>query len=132
VVDGALAGLGFGVLFAALGQVPESAGLWPLALAQLVSLPTVVVLATALGAAWLPRRAGTWWALLAGPIGASATAAFMFAAQSGFLTVAGVISSLYPATTVVLAAVVLRERIHRAQGVGLGLCAVAVGLVAGG
>jgi len=132
VLDGVLAGLGFGLLFAALGQVPEAAGLWPLALAQAVSLPAVVVLAAVLGASWVPRRRATWWALLAGPLGASATAAFLFAAQSGFLTVAGVLSSLYPATTVLLAALVLHEHIHRAQGVGLGLCALAIGLVAGG
>ncbi|MGH3363358.1 MAG: EamA family transporter, partial [Nocardioidaceae bacterium] len=56
VLDGVLAGLGFGVLFAALGQVPEEAGLWPLALAQAVSLPAVIVLAVSLGAAWVPRR----------------------------------------------------------------------------
>jgi drug/metabolite transporter (DMT)-like permease len=132
VVDGILAGLGFGVLFAALGQVPEEAGLWPLALAQVVSLPAVVVLATALGAAWLPRRRYTWWALLAGPLGASATGAFLLATQGGYLTVAGILASLYPATTVVLAALVLHEKVHRAQGIGLGLCALAIAFVAGG
>ena len=132
VLDGILAGLGFGVLFAALGQVPEGAGLWPLALAQAVSLPAVILLAAGLGAAWLPRRRETWWALLAGPLGASATLAFLLATQSGFLTVAGVLASLYPATTVLLAALVLHEKVHRAQGVGLGLCALAIGLVAGG
>jgi drug/metabolite transporter (DMT)-like permease len=131
VVDGLLAGLGFGVLFAALGQVPSGAGLWPLALAQAVSLPTVILLAVVLRAGWLPRRRGTWWALLAGPLGASATLAFLLAAQYGYLTVAGILASLYPATTVLLAAMVLHEKVHRAQGVGLGLCAVAIGLVAG-
>jgi uncharacterized membrane protein len=132
VFDGVLAGLGFGVLFAALGQVPEEAGLWPLTLAQAVSLPSVVVLATVMGASWLPRRRHTWWALLAGPLGASATGAFLLASQYGFLTISAVLASLYPATTVLLASLVLRERIHRAQGVGLGLCAVAIALVAGG
>jgi uncharacterized membrane protein len=132
LLDGVLAGLGFGVLFAALGQVPQQAGLWPLALSQAVSLPVLVVLAVGLGAAWVPRRRRAWWALLAGPLGASATLAFMMAAQHGFLTVAGVLSSLYPAATVLLAALILKERVHRAQGVGLGLCLVAIGLVAGG
>lgn len=132
VVDGVLAGLGFGVLFAALGQVPEQAGLWPLALAQAVSLPAVIALALVLGAAWVPRQRQVWWALLAGPLGATATGAFLLASQSGFLTVAGVLASLYPATTVVLAALVLHEKVHRAQGVGLALCALAIGLVAGG
>lgn len=132
VLDGVLAGIGFGVLFAALGQVPERAGLWPLALAQAVAVPMVILLALGLRAAWRPRGRTVWWALLAGPLGATATGAFLLASQSGFLTIAGVLASLYPATTVFLAALVLHERIHRAQGYGLGLCAVAVALVAAG
>lgn len=132
VLDGVLAGLGFGVLFAALGQVPDEAGLWPLVLAQVVSVPAVIALAVGLGAAWLPREPQTWWALTAGPLGAAATTAFLLATQSGYLTVAGVLASLYPATTVLLAALLLHERVHRAQGVGLVLCALAIAFVAGG
>lgn len=132
VVDGVLAGLGFGLLFAGLGQIPDSAGFWPLTLAQAVAVPSVVLLATVVRSPWLPRERTAWWALLAGPLGATGTAAFLLATQSGFLTVAGVLSSLYPATTVLLAALVLKEKIHRAQGLGLGLCALAIGLVAGG
>ena len=132
VLDGVLAGLGFGVLFAALGQIPEEAGLWPLVVAQAVSLPAVVILAVGLGAAWVPRERYAWWALVAGPLGATATATFLLATQAGFLTVAGVLAALYPATTVLLAALVLHEKVHRAQGVGLGLCALAITFVAGG
>ncbi len=132
VMDGVLAGLGFGVLFAALGQIPESAGLWPLAAAQVISIPSVILLAVGLRASWLPRGRTVWWALLAGPLGATATGAFLLSTQSGFLTVAGVLASLYPATTVLLAALVLHEKIHRAQGIGLGLCGLAIVLVAGG
>ena len=132
VVDGILAGTGFGVLFAALGQVPDGAGLWPLAAAQAVSVPAVVALAVVLRAAWRPRGRTVWLALLAGPLGATATAAFLLASQRGYLTVAGVLASLYPASTVLLAAAVLHERIHRAQALGLVLCATAVALVAAG
>jgi uncharacterized membrane protein len=71
-------------------------------------------------------------ALLAGPLAASATGCFLLATQQGFLTVAGVLASLYPASTVLLAAAVLHEKVHRAQGVGLGLCALAVVMVAAG
>ena len=42
------------------------------------------------------------------------------------------VTSLYPAVTVVLAATLLREHVHRAQAAGLLLCAVAVTLVAAG
>ena len=133
LIDAVLAGIGFGMLFAALGQVPHSAGLWPLALSQLVAVPTVVLTATLLRGQWLPRgRRPIGLAALSGLLGASATGTFLLATQHGFLTVAGVLASLYPATTVLLAALVLRERIHRSQGIGLGLCALAIALVAGG
>jgi drug/metabolite transporter (DMT)-like permease len=132
LVDGILAGLGFGVLFAALGQVPDGAGWWPLAFAQLVSVPAVVLLALALRADWRPRGRAIRVAALCGPLGALATGAFLLATQHGFLTVAGVLASLYPASTVLLAALVLKEHVHRAQGVGLVLCGLAVALVAAG
>ena len=56
----------------------------------------------------------------------------MVASRGGNLTVTAVVVSLYPAFTVLLAALFLRERVHRAQGVGLALCAVSVALVAAG
>ncbi len=130
--DGVLAGLGFGLLFACLGQVPERAGWWPLTLCQAVSVVTVVAVAAGLRAPWLPRGRTVRLAALAGPLGATATGCFLVATHHGYLTVAGVLSSLYPASTVLLAAVLLKERVHRAQGVGLGLCAVAVACVAAG
>ncbi len=132
LVDGVLAGLGFGLLFAALGQVPPTAGWWPLAVCQAVSVPCVILLAVVLRAAWVPRGPTVRLACLAGPLGATATGLFLLASQRGYLTVAGVLASLYPASTVLLAALVLHEKVHRVQAVGLGLCVVAVALVAGG
>ena len=132
VLDGVLAGLGFGVLFAALGQVREEAGLLPLALNQIVGAVVIVALAVALRAAWVPRERPAAYGVVCGALGASATVAFLLAAQAGALTVAAVLASLYPAVTILLAAVVLKEHVHRVQGVGLALCGVAVALVAAG
>jgi drug/metabolite transporter (DMT)-like permease len=132
VVDGLLAGLGFGVLFAALGQIPDSAGLWPLAVTQLLSVPAVVIIAGLLKERWLPRHRAAWHAMWCGVLSTVATAAFLVATQRGFLTISGVLASLYPAFTILLAAVVLKEHIHRAQAVGLALCGGAVALVAAG
>ncbi len=132
LADGVLAGLGFGLLFAALGQVPEEAGFGPLALTQAVAVVSTVVLAVALRAPWLPREGAAVQAAVVGVLGTVATAMFLLATQTGLLTVAGVLSSLYPATTVLLAALVLHERISRPQGAGLVLAAVAVALVAAG
>lgn len=132
LVDGILAGLGFGTLFAALAQIPEEAGLLPLAVNQLVAAATIVGVATCLRSPWVPRTRHALGGLISGALGALATGLFQVATHSGYLTVAAVITSLYPAFTVVLAATVLREQVHRAQALGLGMCGFAVVLVAAG
>lgn len=129
VLDGVLAGIGFGVMFAALGQVPEEAGLWPLTLALAVSTVAVAGLASVLGHSWWPDR-GSWAALPAGPLSAVAVVCFQLATRSGLLAVSSVLASLYPAATILLAMAVLRERIHPGQAVGLVLCGFTVALVA--
>lgn len=130
--DGVLAGLGFGTLFAALGQVPETAGLLPLALNQLVAAGVVVAVALVLHVDWVPRETPVLVGVASGALGAAATTAFLLATQRGDLTVTAVLASLYPAFTILLAASVLREPIHRIQGVGLVSCGLAVALVAAG
>ncbi|MCW2747711.1 MAG: EamA family transporter [Nocardioidaceae bacterium] len=131
-LDGAIAGLGFGFLFVFLGQVGSDAGLYPLALAQLFSVLAVILTATALGATWVPRNRRAWNAVAMGPLGASATGFFLYATHHGLLSIVSVIAALYPASTVFLAAAVLRERIHQPQAVGLAFAAMAVALVAVG
>jgi drug/metabolite transporter (DMT)-like permease len=132
VVDGLLAGLGFGLLFTALGQVPDSAGLQPLAVTQATSVVAIIALATLLRQTWLPRERYAWRAVTIGVLGAGATTLFLLATQAGLLSVASVLSSLYPAVTVLLAVTLLREHIHRPQAVGLTLALAAVALVAVG
>jgi len=131
-LDGVLAGLGFGVLFIALSRVSEDAGLIPLALNQAVAGVAIVAVALALRQPWLPRDPRAALAVTSGLLGAVATGLFMVASRGSHLTVASVVVSLYPAFTVLLAAAVLRERVHGAQGIGLALCAVSVALVAAG
>lgn len=128
--DGVLAGLGFGALFTCLGQIPEDAGFSPLVLNQVVGIVVIAVAATLLRAPWLPRTRASWGGALAGLLGGVATSAFLLATHHGLLSVSAVLTSLYPAFTVVLAALVLHEHVHRAQAWGLGLCGVAVVLVA--
>ena len=132
LTDGVLAGLGFGTLFAALAQIPEEAGFLPLALNQVVAAVAVVVVAVSLRSPWLPREPRALGGVVSGALGALATGSFLVATHQGYLTVTAVLASLYPAVTVVLAASLLREHVHRAQALGLGLCAVAVSLVAAG
>jgi drug/metabolite transporter (DMT)-like permease len=132
LVDGVLAGLGFGTLFAALAQIPEEAGFLPLAINQVVAGVAIICVATALRSPWVPRTRPALGGVIPGALGALATGLFLVATHGGYLTVTAVITSLYPAFTVLLAATVLREHVHRAQAIGLGLCACAVALVAAG
>jgi drug/metabolite transporter (DMT)-like permease len=126
VVDGILAGIGFGVLFAALGQVPDGAGYWPLAANQATSILAMVVAALVLGGDPVPRRRAEAVGLVPGLLAALAVLFFILATHHGLLSVAAVITSLYPAFTVLLAIVVLREHVHRAQAIGLALCATSI------
>jgi drug/metabolite transporter (DMT)-like permease len=130
VLDGILAGLGFGALFAALAQIPEEAGFLPLALNQLVAAVAIVAVAVSLRQPWVPRNRWVLGGVISGALGALATGLFQVASQHGYLSVAAVITSLYPAFTVLLAALVLRETVHKGQAVGLALCACSVTLVA--
>ena len=130
ILDGLLAGLGFGLLFAAMGQVPEAAGFAPLAVAQGVGVVAVILTAAALRGRWLPYDRSQAWGVVAGVLATGAVVAFLLATQTGLLTVASVVTSLYPAVTIALAALVLHERIHGSQGLGLLLCGIAVGMVA--
>lgn len=130
VGDGVLAGLGFGLLFTFLGQVGDGGALYPLALSQVTSVVAIVLTAVVLRRPWVPRGRPAWTAAWMGPLGAVAQGAFLLATQHGLLSVVSVISSLYPASTVLLAAVLLRERVQRWQAIGLALAALAVSMVA--
>lgn len=131
LLEGVLAGLGFGLLFAALGQVPDGAGYAPLLASQAVGVGAIAVLASAMGGRWRPRHATeVLGGVTAGVLSVTAVAGFLLATQQGLLAVSSVLTSLYPAVTVLLAGAVLKEPIHRVQAVGLGLCVACVVSVA--
>ena len=94
------------------------------------ALVAVALTAAALGGRWVPDHPSQAWGAVAGVLATAAAVAFLLATQTGLLTIASVVTSLYPAVTIALAALVLRERIHAPQALGLALCGLAVGLVA--
>lgn len=130
LVDGALAGLGFGLDFIALGHVHQSAGWWPIAVLNLVGAATVLIVAMALRQRILSRDPAVYWGIFGGILASGAMVAFVLATSRGLVSIASVMISLYPAVTIVLAVVFLHERVHRIQQFGLALCAGAVALVA--
>lgn len=130
VFDGIMAGLGFGLLFVFIGQMSDDAGLGPLVVAQMFAVLGVVAMAVSLRQAFIPRTREPWRAVVMGPLGATATGAFLYATHHGLLSIVSVIAALYPAGTVLLATFVLKEKIHPWQGVGLAFAVTAVTLVA--
>ena len=129
ILDGVLAGVGFGAGFACLDRFEAAAELTPLIATQAVSLLPVMALAVWTKQPFWPRRRAGWIGFVLGPLGVFANASLLWAVQAGLLSVVSVLVALYPAVTVALAAAVLHERIHRAQAIGLGLAAVAVSLI---
>jgi drug/metabolite transporter (DMT)-like permease len=130
LVDGAAAGAGFGVLFIALGQIPSDAGFMPLAANQLFGASLTVAVAAALGQEWRPRPAVLPWGGASGALGAAGTLTFLLSAHATDLGVAAVLTSFYPAVTVLLASLVLGERLGGGQRLGIGICTLAVATLA--
>ncbi len=130
VVDGILAGVGFGMLFIALAQISDDAGVLPLAANQLIGAILTIVTAAGLGQAWRPSLGVLGWGSASGVLGALGTFAFMVATGTTSLAITGVLASLYPAVTVLLAAGFLKERVAIGQRVGIGICTVAVAAMA--
>ena len=134
VGDGLLAGAGFGLLFIGLARAGDGAGLWPVATGQLTALILLTVVVGVRLATTRPALPGGPRALLppllVGCLSVTATLLYFLATHSGLLTIVAVLASLYPGITVLLAWLLLGERITRVQRAGLALCAVAVVAIA--
>lgn len=129
VVDGLLAGLGFALLFLGLAQAGDGVGLWPLAAAHVTAALIICAIAVVSGTSLRPGAGVAAGAAGVGALGASATVLFFLATHRGLLALAAVLTSLYPAVTVLLARITLGERFGRLQTLGLGLAAIAVVLI---
>lgn len=124
-----LAGCCFGLFFILISRVQHNSTYWPLAVARLSSVIFLVIMLLARRQPLLPKIKVAPLILIAGVLDALGNAFFVLAAHSGRLDVAAVLSSLYPAATVILAALVLRERMNRVQSIGILLAMVAVPLI---
>jgi drug/metabolite transporter (DMT)-like permease len=122
-----LAGCGFGAFIVIIARASGSAVLWPLVAARCASLVALFLFATATGDARFPATDRLGVVALSGLGDAAGNAFLVLAARTGRLDVAAVLSSLYPASTVLLARVVLHERVTAVQLAGL--CAILSAIV---
>ncbi|WP_261166005.1 DMT family transporter [Microbacterium sp. Marseille-Q6965] len=130
-----VAGVAFGAFVITLDQTAEASGLTPLIASRVVLAALcgagVAILALRRGPAQGPRSgSGLRIALAAGVCDAAANVLILVALRTGDLAVVGVLQALYPAGTVLLAALVLRERLAAPQAIGLVLALVAAALFA--
>jgi drug/metabolite transporter (DMT)-like permease len=124
-----LAGCAFGCFFILISRVSATSTFWPLAAARLVSMLFLLIVGRFQLRKMLPKRTVAPLVVLTGAFDAIGNAFFVLATHIGRLDVAAVLSSLYPAATVLLAAIVVRERVTRIQSLGI-LCAlVAIPLI---
>lgn len=132
VTDGVLAGVGFALLFIGLGLAGDASGLWPVLASELAALVAMGIAVVAMLPAIERRRltpvdlAGS---ATVGLLGATASVAYFFATHVGLLSIVVVLTSLYPAVTVVLAILVTHEPVGRRQAVGLALACVSIALI---
>ncbi len=136
-----LAGAGFGVYFVALKMANPAGVVWPMATARIGSLSvcSLMLLGRSLrqwdrpdDADVAPLRVGraVGWAMATALLDTSGNLLFLAATRAGRLDVAAVLASLYPASTIVLAALALGERPTRRQALGMAAAAAAVVMIA--
>jgi drug/metabolite transporter (DMT)-like permease len=115
-----VSGAAFGVVFILLADTGDRSGLTPVVAARAASVGvvTLVLLAQRRGPR-VPGPGTRWLVAGSGIFDVAANGIFLFAAREGLLSLIAPVSSLYPATTIVLAAIVLGERVGPRQRVGL-------------
>ncbi|MES2094802.1 MAG: EamA family transporter [Actinomycetota bacterium] len=134
------AGALIGVFLILIDLTPDDSGLVPLVVSRAVNAG-VMFSAIGVGALWVRRRGagdhsidgwkpGLVLAIVAGVIDAIANALLLLGLRLGELTIQSVLTALYPAGTIILAAIMLRERIAPVQVVGLVLALAAAAMLA--
>ena len=124
-------GAAFGFFFIALAQTRLDAGLYPLLGTRLTSLAILAGFAFAARRPLRVARPGLPVVILAGGLDMGANIFYVLAAHAGPLSIAAVVTSLYPAGTVALAALLLHERLGRLQWLGVGVALTGVLCIAG-
>jgi len=123
------AGVLIGVFFAALKQTNPASSLLPLISARLAALVALGAVALSPRLPWRIERDVVWLIVAGGALDIFANVLYLLATREGMLTIAATLTSLYPASTILLARLVLGERLRRIQIVGLACAGLGVVLL---
>ncbi len=124
-----LSGLGFGFYFVFLARGGHDAGMWTLVVSRFASCLALVPVAIGRRATAPIRGRLLGIVVIAGSCDALANMFFLLSSRHGLLSIASVLTSLYPAFTVLLAVSLLHEHTSRSQRVGLAVATAAVVLI---
>jgi drug/metabolite transporter (DMT)-like permease len=130
VVEALGAGLAFGAFFILLKQSGLNSGMWPLVGTRLSSLAVVGTAALFMRPRFRTDRRTFSGIAGSGVLDLTANILYLLASRRGLLSLVAVLTSMYPASTVLLARVILRERLSASQGAGLLAAATGVVLIA--
>jgi len=129
LVLGVLAGLGFGGFFVFISQTSADSGLWPLAGSKIAAISLALAVSLFNGGRITVNRPSRTPAIIAGLLDMGANVLFLIAARIGLLAISGVVSSLYPAPTVILARILDRQKLSGMRVTGLVLALGGVALM---
>lgn len=125
-----LAGVGIGLFSVCIAQISDGHAFGPLVVIRGTEAILVAAAVVVTRSSWRPERRLLPAIAAVGVLDMIGNGAFILAVQVGALAVAAVLSSLYPVTTVILAAVVLRERVTRVHAIGIALAVGAIACIA--
>jgi drug/metabolite transporter (DMT)-like permease len=126
-----LAGLGFGSFLVLITQAGTTAVFWPIITARVIGFSILFPIVVANRSKFRGGgRGGLPLMLLAGVLEVGGLAFFLLATHAGRLDVASVLTSLYPAATIILAYLLLKERMTRTQEAGILAALIAIALIA--
>jgi drug/metabolite transporter (DMT)-like permease len=125
-----MAGVAIGSFSVAAAQISDGHAFGPLVVIRGAEAVLVGGAVIVTGAAWRPARPLVPVISAVGLLDMAGNGAFILAVQAGALAVAAVLSSLYPVTTVVLAWLVLHERVTRTHAAGIALAMAAIACIA--
>ncbi|MGD8403832.1 MAG: DMT family transporter [Anaerolineales bacterium] len=121
-----LAGLGFGTYFILVHKAAQESTYWTMLASRIGGVLVMFVFMLARQKNWRVSRNAWPLIVLNGILDVTANGFYILASQFGRLDVAAILSSLYPAATVLLASILLKERVARSQAIGIGLALIAI------
>lgn len=124
-----LSGASVGIFFLSLARTSMAAGMWPLVAARISSIGLFAIIALVAKRTLRLDRTASATATLGGALDMAANAVYMTAARIGPLSVVVTLASLYPASTVMLARIILKEHLSRTQIAGIACALLAVLLI---